>query len=217
MTTDQIAPQDFAAETDLFGRMVRATNYMLDHWWMWLVLGGAVWLFLKVRHQHELLGKLDERCEAAFGDIDALLAERHALIANLVETVKGFAGQEHKVLKDVIDARARAMASVGQAKLQAETQIGQSINSLFAITENYPELASSSHYSELRAELTRMEDRITASRRFYNLAVEELNAVRRAFPGNIIDKFATFGRHDKFTLGSSREALAEPVQISFQS
>ena len=207
--------QTFAQATDLFGRITRATNFMLDNWWLWLVLGVVAWLFLRLRRQHELLGQLDERCEAAFADIDALLTERSALIGNLVESVKGFAGQEHKVLKDVIDARAAAMAGVGRAHLQGETQIGQSINSLFAIAENYPDLASSAHFQELRAEMTRMEDRITAARRFYNLAVEELNGLRRAFPGNLIDSFTPFGRHEKFSLGEKRETFAEPVQVSF--
>ena len=207
--------QSFAEATDLSARVINATNFLLDYWWLWLLLGAGLWLFLRIRKQHELLGSLDERCEAAFADIDALLAERHALIGNLVETVKGFAGQEHKVLKDVIDARARAMESAGSARMEAETQIGQSLISLFAVTENYPALASSSHFSELRAELTRMEDRITAGRRFYNLSVEELNAVRRAFPGNIVARVATIGRHDKFTLGERRAEFAEPVKVGF--
>ncbi|HEY0960592.1 MAG TPA: LemA family protein [Novosphingobium sp.] len=207
--------QTFAEATDLAGRSIRATNFLLDNWWLWLLLAVAVWLFLRLRKQHELLSQLDERCEATFADIDALLTERNALIGNLVETVKGFAGQEHKVLKDVIDARAAAMASVGRAHLQGETQIGQSVNSLFAISENYPELASSAHFQGLRAEMTRMEDRITAARRFYNLSVEELNAVRRSFPGNLIDRFTPFGRHDKFSLGEKREAFAEPIKVSF--
>jgi len=207
--------QSFAEATDLSGRLINATNFVLDHWWLWLLLGAGLWLFLRIRRQHELLGSLDERCEAAFADIDALLAERHALIGNLVETVKGFAGQEHRVLKDVIDARARAMESAGNARMEAETQIGQSLISLFAVTENYPALASSTHFSELRAELTRMEDRITAGRRFYNLSVEELNAVRRAFPGNLVARATTIGRHDKFTLGERRAEFAEPVKVGF--
>lgn len=210
------APEpSFAEATDLSERLINATNFILDHWWLWLLVVVAWWLFVHLRAQHALLGSLDERCEAAFADIDALLAERHALIGNLVETVKGFAVQEHKVLKDVIDARARAMSSAGSAKMEAETQVGQSLISLFAVTENYPDLASSTHFGELRAELTRMEDRITAGRRFYNLSVEELNAVRRAFPGNVVAKVATIGSHDKFTLGERRAEFAEPVKVGF--
>jgi len=158
---------------------------------------------------------MDERCEASLADIDALLAERHALIGNLVETVKGFAVQEQKILKEVTDARARAMESVGQARLTAETQIGQSLTSLFALSETYPDISSSSHFRELRLEMTRIEDRITAARRFYNLAVEELNATRRAFPGNLIALVSRIGQHEKFTLGEGQRAIAEPVKITF--
>lgn len=208
-------PETFAEATDIWGRLVGATNFMLDYWWLWILLGFALWLFLKLRAQHELLGNLDERCASAFADIDAILAERHALIPNLVEAVKGFAGQEHKVLKDVIEARGRAIASIGSSRLEAETQIGQSIMNLMAFTENYPELASSSHFAELRGELTRIEDRISAARRFYNLAVEEEQAVRRAFPGNLLAAFTPSVGHQRFTLGERRGEFAEPVKVSF--
>jgi LemA protein len=207
--------ESFAQATDIWGRLVRVTNFVLDHWWLWLILGFLLWLFLKLRAQHELLGNLDERCGSAFADIDALLAERHALLPNLVETVKGFAGQEHKVLKDVIDARARAIASTGPSRLEAETQIGQSIMSLMAFTEDYPELASSQHFGELRAELSRIEDRISAARRFYNLAVEEEQAVRRAFPANLLAAFVPSAGHERFTLGERRDGFAEPVKVAF--
>jgi LemA protein len=207
--------QSFAQATDLTGRAITTTNFLLDHWWLWLLFAVALWLILRLRRQHALLGLLDERCEASFADIDAILAERHALIPNLVETVKGFAKQEHKVLTDVIDARARALASHGETRLQAETQLGQSVNSLLALSENYPELASSIHFRELRSEMTRIEEKITASRRFYNLAVEEMNASRRAFPGNLVASFTTLGRHEKFTLGERREEFAAPVKVGF--
>ena len=207
--------QNFAQATDLFGRSVGATNYILDHWWVWPVLGFAVWVVLHLRARHELLGELDERCEAAFADIDALLAERHALIPNLVEAVKAFAGQEHKVLKDVIDARARATSTTGGARLDAEAKVGQALANVWDVAESYPELTSSQHFRELRSEMTRVEERITAGRKFYNLAVEEMNGSRRAFPGNLIALFAKLGTHEKFTLGERRETFAEPVKVSF--
>lgn len=208
-------PQNFIEATDIFGRFVRTTNFLLDNWWVWIVVGIAAWLLLRLRANHAILGHMDERCEASLADIDALLAERHALIGNLVETVKGFAVQEQKILKEVTDARARAMESVGQARLTAETQIGQSLTSLFALSETYPDISSSSHFRELRLEMTRIEDRITAARRFYNLAVEELNATRRAFPGNLIALVSRIGQHEKFTLGEGQRAIAEPVKITF--
>lgn len=207
--------QTFAQATGLWDRAVNATNYMLDHWWVWLFLLFVLWLALKVRAQHQLLGELDERCSAAFGDIDALLNERHALVGNLVETVKAFAGQEHKVLKDVIDARARATSTTGGAKMDAEAAIGSSLANLWSITETYPELTSSGHFRELRSELVRMEDRINGARKFYNLSVEELNGVRRAFPYNFIDSLARTATHEKYSLGERRSQFEEPVKVSF--
>lgn len=215
MSASQSNGQSFSEAIGLWDRAVGAANYILDHWWVWPFLLFVLWLAIKVRNQHKLLGELDERCEAAFADMDALLAERHALIGNLVETVKGFAGQEHKVLKDVIDARARATSTTGGAKLDAEAAVGSSLANLWSITETYPELSSSGHFRELRSELTRMEDRITASRKFYNLSVEELNGVKRAFPYNLIDSLAKTKSHEKFNLGDARPAMGEPVKVAF--
>ena len=137
------------------------------------------------------------------------------LFRSLAETVKGFAGQEHKVLKDVIDARARATSATGNSKADAEAAVSASLANLWSITENYPELASSDHFRELRGELVRMEDRINASRRFYNLSVEELNGVRRAFPYNLLDSIAKTADHDKYSLGDNRAQFDQPVKVSF--
>lgn len=207
--------QTFAEATNLFGRSVDSTNFLLDLWWLWAMVIIVMLAIFYVQAKHKLLGQLDERCEAAFADIDAILAERHALIPNLVEAVKAFAGQEHKVLKDVIDARARATSTTGGARFDAEAAVGSSLANLWSITESYPELASSQHFRELRAELTRIEEKITASRKFYNLSVEELYGVSRAFPAMWIAKFARLGDHKKFNLGERREALSEPVRIAF--
>lgn len=215
MSANAAPTETFAEATGLWDRAVNATNYMLDHWWVWLVLGFALWLLLKARSQHQLLGELDERCSASQSDIDTLLNERHALIGNLAETVKGFAGQEHKVLKDVIDARARATSTTGGAKMDAEAAVSSSLANLWSISETYPVLASSSHFAELRAELVRMEDRINAARRFYNLTVEELNGVRRAFPYNLIDSIAKTTDHEKYSLGEARAQFDQPVKVSF--
>lgn len=215
MATAASNDQTFFQAIGLWDRAVGAANYILDNWWVWPFLLFVLWLGLKLRNQHKLLGELDERCAAAFADMDALLAERHSLIGNLVETVKGFAGQEHKVLKDVIDARARATSTTGGARMDAEAAVGSSLANLWSITETYPDLASSGHFRELRSELTRMEDRITASRKFYNLSVEELNGVRRAFPYNLVDSLAKTSNHEKFSLGDARPALGEPVKVAF--
>lgn len=207
--------QSFAEQIRFEERAVEFTNWCLDHWWLG-VLGLLLWaLYSKLRGTHQLLGELDERCTAAFADIDTLLSQRHDLVLNLVETVKGFATQEHKVLTEVVEARARAMANVGSVRYAAENQIGQSLNSLFNLTENYPELESSSHFTSLRTEMTRMEDRITAARRFYNLAVEELYGFSRSFPANMLAGIANIGKHEKFTLGEQRAHFEQRVAVSF--
>ncbi len=213
--TTPAAERSFAEETRIFDRSVDSTNFLLDYWYLWALTIIVMLVVFYIQAKHKLLGELDERCDAGFADIDAVLAERHALIPNLVETVKAFAGQEHKVLKDVIDARARATSATGAARLDAEAKVGASLVNLWDIAEQYPDLASSQHFRELRAEMTRTEEKITAARKFYNLAVEERNGVSRAFPGRLIARYAKLGDHQKFTLGESRAALAEPLRVSF--
>jgi|ERR1700730_18333873 LemA protein len=208
--------QTFSEAIDISGRLVRATNFALDHWWIWILAAAAIWLALKIRSQHALIAQLDERADAAFGDVDALLVERHSLIGNLVEIVRSFAAKEHEVIRDVLDARLDALEAIssGNAVIQTETQIANVLQNLFTVSEKYPELASAAHYSTLRNDLIRIEDRITAARKFYNLAVEELNSVRRAFPGNFIAMIGSNPSREKFALGERRAELAEPVKIA---
>ena len=210
------AEQTFSQAIDLSGRMVRAANFALDHWWVWLLAAVAIWLMLKIRSQHALIAQLDERADAAFGDVDALLVERHALIGNLVEIVRAFAAREHRVIRDVLDARVDALEAISAkgAAIQSESQIAGVLQNLFTVSENYPALASAAQYATLRSDLIRIEDRITAARKFYNLAVEELNSVRRAFPGNFIAMIGHNPQREKFALGERRAELAEPVKIT---
>lgn len=206
--------QNFAEATDLSGRLIRATNFALDNWWLWPVIALVLWVAWRARAQHALMAKLDERADAAFGDIDALLSERHSLIGNLVEVVRAFAAQERSVLRDVLDARVDALEAIGNAGIKTETQIATSLQNLFSVSEQYPELASEGHFRSLRQDLIRIEERITAARKFYNLAVEEVNAVRRAFPGNILNRRSPMVPREKFSLGDRRAEFAEPVKIA---
>ena len=212
-TTDQT----FLQAIDFSGRMVRAANFALDQWWIWLVAAAVLWLALKLRSQHALIAQLDERAGAAFGDVDALLIERHTLIGNLVEVVRAFATKEHDVIRDVLDARIdalEAIAGAGGGVIRSETQIANVLQNLFTVSEKYPELASAAHYGTLRNDLIRIEDRITAARKFYNLAVEEFNSVCRAFPANFIAMIAKNPPREKFTLGERRAEFAEPVKVA---
>ncbi|MGB7336925.1 MAG: LemA family protein [Salaquimonas sp.] len=159
---------------------------------------------------------LDERCNTSFSDIDVLMKHRHSLLPGLIETVKGFAGHEMKMLQSVTVARAQALnANNIDARLEAETQLGQSINSLMNFVENYPDIKASAHFRELRNSLADVENRITAARRFYNLSVDEFNATRRQFPGIFIANATGLSTRKQFDLGTERIFVDEPVTVKF--
>src|SRR6201991_3176287 len=115
----------FLQSIDWSGRLIRAANFALDHWWLWLLAAAAIWLALKIRSQHALIAQLDERADAAFGDVDALLIERHTLIGNLVEIVRAFAAREHQVIRDVLEARVNALEAISGkgGVIHSESQI----------------------------------------------------------------------------------------------
>ena len=175
-----------------------------------LLAGAVAW------STYNRLVALDERCNTAFADVDVHLKHRHSLIPGLVEAVRGFVGHEFAVLTEVTKARAGALRAAGpEVRLEAETQVGQSISSLLSVVERYPELQTSAHFRDLRKELADAENRITASRRFYNLAVDEFNATLRQFPGNAIGAAVRLGRRKPFDLGVERVLIDEPVAIRF--
>ena len=191
------------------------TDWILAHWQILLFFGVAIVLASVFWIQQDLLAKLDERCNAAWSDIDALLVQRHDMIPPLVETVKGFMKHEASVLGDVIRARAMAMRAVGPEKAEAEAQLGNSLATLFNVTEDYPEIAASSHFRELQNELVRIEDKLTAARGFYNLSVEEMNGTRRTFPSNLVGWIARIEKRVFFNISGPREQYEQPAQVSF--
>ncbi|HXI08982.1 MAG: LemA family protein [Bradyrhizobium sp.] len=165
---------------------------------------------------HNRLVALDQRCETAFGDIDVHLKHRHNLITPLVETVRGFVKHESEILLGVTKARAEALqAATPELRLSAEKNLTQNINALIGMAEGYPDLKASTHFAELRRELVDAENRITASRRFYNLAVEEYATTLRQFPGSYIGRVFRMGARKPFDLGIERVLLDEPLAVKF--
>lgn len=163
---------------------------------------------------HNRLMALDERCRTALADIDVLLKHRHTLIPSLVETVRGVASHEMRVLTEVTQARASALrAALPAQRVEAEAQVGQSLTALLGLVERYPDLQASTHFRDLRMELIDAENRITAARRFYNLAVDEFNATLRQFPGNVVGIAFRLTLRQHFDLGVERISLDEPVSI----
>lgn len=165
---------------------------------------------------HNRLVALDQRCETAFGDIDAHLKHRHNLIPPLVETVRVFTKHESDILLGVTRARAEALqANSPEMRLSAEQNLTQNINALIGMAEHFPELKASTHFSELRRELIDAENRVTASRRFYNLAVEEYGTTLRQFPGSYIGRLFNMNVRTRFDLGIERVLIDEPLALKF--
>ena len=165
---------------------------------------------------HNRLVALDQRCETAFGDIDVHLKHRHNLIPPLVEAVRGFAKHESDILLAVTESRAEALqATSPDMRLSAEQNLTQNINALMGMAERYPELKASTHFSELRRELVDAENRVTASRRFYNLAVEEYDTTLRQFPGSQIGRMFKMNSRMRFDLGIERVLIDEPLTVKF--
>jgi LemA protein len=160
------------------------------------------------------LVSLRNRAQEAFADINVQLKRRYDLIPNLVETVKGYATHEKTVFEDVTNARSNAMQATGSARADAENQLSQTLKSLFAVAENYPDLKANQNFLSLQNELTDTEDKIQAARRFYNGMVRDLNTRVQVFPSNIIAGMFNFSKMDFFGNDLS-DAEKAPVQVKF--
>jgi len=150
---------------------------------------------------------LRNRTKEAWSDIDVQLKRRYNLIPNLVETVKGYAAHERELFEKVTKARAMAMqAQTVKEKGEAENMLSGTLKSLFAVAENYPDLKASTNFLELQRELRDTEDKIQASRRFYNTNVRDLNIKVESFPTNIVAGLLGFKKRDFFEAeGGERE------------
>lgn len=156
---------------------------------------------------------LKNRAKEALSDIDVQLKRRHDLIPNLVETVKGYASHEKEIFEKVTLARASAMSAQGMKnKAVAENQLSETLKSLFAVAENYPDLKASQNFLELQREITDTEDKIQAARRFYNTNARDLNIKVESFPDNIIAKAFGFSQMELFEADANEK---QPVNVKF--
>lgn len=159
---------------------------------------------------------LVNQAKEAWADIAVQLKRRYDLIPNLVETVKGYAAHESSAFENVTKARAAAMgASAPADKAQAENQLSGALKTLFAVSEAYPDLKANQNFLQLQKELGDTEDKIQASRRFYNTTVMALNTAEQSFPGNLIASSFGFVPMDLFELSAADAAAAEPVKVQF--
>ena len=153
---------------------------------------------------------LRRRCDQAFADIDVQLRQRFDLVPNLVEAVKGYAAHEKATLESVIKARnAVAAAPTTEAGAQAQALLGASLDRLMVVVEAYPELKASASFAELRAELTDLENKIAAARRYLNNAVGEYNTAIEQFPGSLFAGLFGFTARAFYEVGSDRRLAVE--------
>ena len=168
----------------------------------------AGWLVLT----YNRLVALKNRAKEAWSDIDVQLKRRYNLIPNLVETVKGYASHERELFEKVTEARTKAMGVTEiKEKGAAENMLSDTLKSLFAVAENYPDLKASENFLELQRELRDTEDKIQAARRFYNGNVRDLNIKIESFPVNLIAKAFGFAKMEFFELEEA--AARKPVKV----
>jgi len=158
--------------------------------------------------------RLRNRAKEAWSDIDVQLKRRYNLIPNLVETVKGYASHEKGVFEKVSEARSKAMgAQSPKEKGEAENALAGTLKTLFAVSESYPELKASANFVELQRELRDTEDKVQASRRFYNSNVRDLNIKIESFPNNIVAMLFNFKQMELFELTAAGEREAPTVKF----
>ncbi len=184
---------------------------------VWIIVGLAVIgvLFLWVTYNG--LVKLRVRVEEAWSDITVQLKRRADLIPNLIETVKGYAAHEKQVFDDVTKARTEVLSATTkgpEATAKAENQFEVALKSLFAVAEAYPQLRASENFQQLQNELVDTEDKIQASRRFYNGGVRDLNTKVQQFPSNIIAGMFGFANKEFFEV-EDMASVDKPVEAKF--
>ena len=161
------------------------------------------------------LVQLNDRVEEAWSDITVQLKRRADLVPNLVESVKGYAAHEKTVFENVTRARAETLSAQGPIESGvAEGHMQQALKSLFAVSEGYPQLLASQNYLHLQQQLVDTEDKVQASRRFYNGGVRELNTKIKAFPNNMFARGLGFHERDFFEVVDGA-AIAEPPRVQF--
>lgn len=182
-----------------------------------IVVGVIVLLIFWVISLYNGLVRLRNRRENAFADIDVQLRQRHDLVPQLVDTVKGYASHEKELLLRVTEARTAAMAATTiDGKIAAEQQLSSALAGLKVQVEAYPDLKANQNFLQLQAELSDIENKLAAARRFFNAATTEYNTSVEAFPGNLIARNFGFKREVLFDLGEdSRKKMDEPPKIQF--
>jgi len=179
-----------------------------------IIFGVLAVLVLWIIFIYNRLVTLKNRVREAWSDIEVQLKRRYNLIPNLVETVKGYAFHEKEVFEKVTQARAKAIGAQNlKEKAVAENMLSNTLKSLFAVAESYPQLRSSENFQKLQEELTDTEDKIQAARRFYNGNVRDFNIKIESFPSNIIAKIFNFKKVEFFEIEEEAEKVVPKLKF----
>ena len=182
-----------------------------------IVVGVIVLIIFWIIGLYNGLVRLRNRRQNAFADIDVQLRQRHDLVPQLVDTVKGYATHEKELLTKITEARSAAInATTIDGKIAAEQQLTNALQGLKVSVEAYPDLKANQNFLQLQEELSDIENKLAASRRFFNGATTEYNNSVESFPANIIAKNFGFKREIMFDLGvDTRKQMEEPPKIQF--
>lgn len=183
----------------------------------WSILGGVVLLLIWLFMTYNGLVAMNQRANQAFADIDVQLKQRHDLIPNLIETVKGYAAHEKETFDAVVKARNTALTASGPAAQgAAEHALGGALGRLLALSEAYPNLKANANFLDLQAKLASVEDKLAAARRFFNSAVSEFNASVQSIPAVFFAKNFGFVPRPFFDVGEgARVTLDKPPEVKF--
>lgn len=183
----------------------------------WIIIGVAVLLVLYLISLYNRLVSYRNNRENAFADIDVQLKQRHDLIPQLVEAVKGYMKHENETLVELTKARTAALsANTIDEKIDAENRLSSALNGLKVSVEAYPDLKASTNFLQLQDEIADVENKLAASRRYFNSATKEYNNAVETFPANIVSGMFGFRREKMFDLGDTQRAqLDQAPKISF--
>ncbi|PHR61497.1 MAG: hypothetical protein COA43_03910 [Robiginitomaculum sp.] len=183
---------------------------------LFIILGVIILLIVMIIGIYNRLIALRQTCNQAWSDIEVQLKQRQDLIPGLVDVVKGYAKHEKETLQAVIDARNSAISakSMGDT-VQAEGLLSQAMGKLFALAEAYPDLKANQNFLQLQDELSDVENKIAAARRFFNNSVQEYNTGIEQFPANMIAGSFSFEKRDFYESLEGREALQTAPDVSF--
>jgi len=180
-----------------------------------VILGIVGFVFIAGIVIYNKLIRLRNTVKSSWSDIDVQLKKRYDLVPNLVETVRGYAAHEKSVFEKVTEARSMAMQSKTPAdKAKAENMFTDTLKSLFAVAEAYPELKANANFMQLQSQLKELEDNIEYARRYYNAVVRDFNILIESFPSNIVAGMFSFKQEEFFEL-EAPEVERKPVKVSF--